>query len=301
MILEKVFLMLELRLFNYYKNPVMQKTLSIFILILFTLSLYHYNYAIAGNNFDSSYQPSEEYLSSLEHRISELEEEVRDLKTRLDDFEYEKRKIIDQQHKNFDLLSNEIKTLTKQLTSLTAQNEASIQEFGVGKSESPFTKDSTNSPLNESIEPFYQKYKNTQGLPLPNPENTRFVEEEYKMALDLFKEAKYYEAELAFKNFINKYNKHPLATNAYYWLAEGFFIRNKFDEAMANYLKCYRSNPTGDKASDSLFKLSKSLAAVNKLSEACMTLYKLTKEFPSLPLELSKQVDDEKLRIGCNN
>jgi tol-pal system protein YbgF len=123
---------------------------------------------------------------------------------------------------------------------------------------------------------------------------------DYDMALADLKDNKLDLAEKKFWDFINKYPKSSMQSNAYFWYSETFFRRNIFDKAAIYYLKGYKQFPKGAKASDSLLKLALSLGSLNKKSDACNILIKLDQEFPNRPSSSIKRAKDARIKFGCN-
>jgi tol-pal system protein YbgF len=122
---------------------------------------------------------------------------------------------------------------------------------------------------------------------------------DYDTALAALKDNKLEESESLFAKFIEKYPTSSLQSNAIFWYGETFFRRSMFNKSAINYLKGYKSYPKGAKASDSLLKLSFSLAGLNKNQEACNMLDKLEKEFPNRPDSSIKRAKDAKGKFGC--
>ena len=50
-----------------------------------------------------------------------------------------------------------------------------------------------------------------------------------------------------------------LASNAYYWLGETFYVQKNFQKAAISFAKGYQKFPKGNKAIDQLFKLALTL------------------------------------------
>ena len=125
------------------------------------------------------------------------------------------------------------------------------------------------------------------------------VQDQYRFAFDLTRQARYDEAEVAFKAFLDAHGKDDLANNARYWLAETYYVRTRFKEAAQAFFESYQNAPKGPKAADSLLKLGMSMAGLEKTSEACATFGKLRKEFSPLKPELEQALDREVKRAGC--
>ena len=121
----------------------------------------------------------------------------------------------------------------------------------------------------------------------------------YDSALLALKDNKFEDAEAKFADFIAKYPKSTMLSNAYFWYGETFFRRNNFEKAAINYLKGYKQFPKAAKAADSLLKLSLSLDAMGKTKEACAMLGKLEAEFKDRPANSIKRAKDARNKYGC--
>jgi len=125
-------------------------------------------------------------------------------------------------------------------------------------------------------------------------------EGEYNDAFNLLKQEKYEEASKAFIAFLTKFPEHSLAGNSYYWLGETFYARSNFEQASIFFMKGYTKLPKGNKAPDNLLKLAMSLGQLGKKDEACTTLVRLDKEFPSTSTAIKQGMEKEIIRLGCS-
>lgn len=122
---------------------------------------------------------------------------------------------------------------------------------------------------------------------------------QYDKAFEFLRLAKYDEAERAFKDFIANNKGSDLLGNAYYWLGETYYIRENYQQAAVNFLKGYQDYPKGNKAIDNLLKLSMSLKSLKKEKEACATLDKMKKEYPSIDKDLLAKANAERKVLKC--
>jgi len=122
---------------------------------------------------------------------------------------------------------------------------------------------------------------------------------QYSNAFALLRDAKYEEAESAFKNFIQNNKDNKLIGNAYYWLAETYYVRKDFKNSAINYLKVYQSFPKGEKAPESLYKLGMSMNKLSKVKEACVTFTKFAKEYPKASDTLKSKVKTARAKLEC--
>ena len=121
----------------------------------------------------------------------------------------------------------------------------------------------------------------------------------YKYAYDMLVQGNYAEAELSFKTFIGEHPKDTLASNAYYWLGETYYVQKKFQLASISFARGYKNFPKGNKALDQLFKLSLTFINLGKNEDACATFSKLELEFPNAPKRISNRAKEFKQRAKC--
>ena len=121
----------------------------------------------------------------------------------------------------------------------------------------------------------------------------------YRFAYDSLVSKNYTEAEVYFKAFIGEYPKDPLASNAYYWLGETYYIQKTFQLAAISFARGYKKFPKGNKAIDNLFKLAVTFLHLDKKEDACAVFIKLKAEFPNAPKRISNRAKEYIRRARC--
>ncbi|MBT7769372.1 MAG: tol-pal system protein YbgF [Rhodospirillales bacterium] len=124
-------------------------------------------------------------------------------------------------------------------------------------------------------------------------------QEQYRFAFKLLGQAKYDEAEAAWKEFLGKHGDDKLASNAHYWLGKTYYVRKRYKPAAGSFYQGFKTNPKGPKASVTLLELGMSLANLDKKNEACTTFEKLKADFPDASARVLKTVNAEWKRSGC--
>ena len=129
---------------------------------------------------------------------------------------------------------------------------------------------------------------------------TGSVTDRYKFAFNLTRQARYEEAEIAFKAFIKSHGEDALAGNAHYWLGETYYVRKDFMHAAQAFFEAYQKFPSGAKAPDSLLKLGMSMSNMDKSTEACTTYGKLRQEFSgAMKAPIEQALNRETQRLKC--
>ncbi|MGD9613921.1 MAG: tol-pal system protein YbgF [Alphaproteobacteria bacterium] len=123
--------------------------------------------------------------------------------------------------------------------------------------------------------------------------------ERYNHAFGLMKQAKYPDAEAAFKEFVAAHPKDQMAGNAQYWLGETYYARGKYMEAASAFAEGYKRYPKSSKTPDALLKLGMSLARAEQKQNACVALAKLGDEFPQAAASVRQRAASEMKRLGC--
>jgi len=124
--------------------------------------------------------------------------------------------------------------------------------------------------------------------------------ERYDAAFEYLQQREYDKAASAFDEFVKENPESPLSSNALYWLGETHYFRKDYAEAARVFLDGYKRYPKGNKAPDNLFKLGKSLAAINENQPACAALNKLLKSYPTANKRLLGNAKSEMSKLNCS-
>ena len=123
-------------------------------------------------------------------------------------------------------------------------------------------------------------------------------EDQFQAAFDLIRNKKYEDAKLALSNFIINNSENQLSGSAHYWLGELFVLEKNYREAALIFAEGYQKYSKSIKAPEMLYKLSEALIKIEKKSEACNTLTKLTKDFSKH--KITKKAKNKILEISCD-
>ena len=133
----------------------------------------------------------------------------------------------------------------------------------------------------------------TPALPAGTPK------QQYDYAFSLLRQQEYAEAERALTAFIDAHPDDSLTGNAYYWLAETYYVRRDYQKAAGYFASGYRNFPEGTKATDNLLKLAMSLANIDQKDKACFTFKELAERFPDASSSIKQRAEIESRRAGC--
>lgn len=101
----------------------------------------------------------------------------------------------------------------------------------------------------------------------------------YQAALELIKEQRYDAAETAFKQFLVSFPDSQMADNAQYWLAEAFYVTDRFDEALRQFTIVINQYPRSRKVPDALLKMGFCNYELERWSDARTALSRVQSEF----------------------
>lgn len=122
-------------------------------------------------------------------------------------------------------------------------------------------------------------------------------EADFRAAQAALAEGRHREAADRFEAFQTAYPGSPLAPGADLGRGRALEELGETQAAARAYLNSFSTAPTGPLAAQSLFRLGRSLGALNQTGEACLTLGEVEIRFPSDPAVQSAR--EEMQRLGC--
>jgi len=105
-------------------------------------------------------------------------------------------------------------------------------------------------------------------------------QQNYQAAFDLIQARKYEEANTAFTSFLSQFPTSPLADNAQYWLAETYYVRGQYQNALPEFRKVIESYPQSAKLPDALLKVGFCQAELGDRAAARTSLQEVMRQFP---------------------
>ena len=263
-----------------------------------------------NNNYTNS-------IASHEQRLIELEEEIRNLNGSLEEINFKMDNIFKllkttelselKQSSNEETMPSSnssqtaIQPIEKETTIIEDPNIKNNPSMKVlGTVNESFNEENKENPLENNIP------ETTGGAPrqgeisddkiaslLKNPSDI------YSYAYDMLVRENFIEAENSFKAFIGEHPNDPLASNAYYWLGETYYVQKKFQLAAISFARGFQNFPKGNKAIDQLFKLALTFMNLGKNEDACAAFSKLDAEFPNAPKRISNRAKEYIKRAKC--
>lgn len=238
-----------------------------------------------------------ERAAQIEVRVSQVEDEMRSLTGRVEEVGHG----IDQLGERLDKLAEDIEF---RLTAIERKLTAAPTAAAV-----PAVPPQTAPPAADGSETLGTLRQATpSAVPPAAPQTATLApalppgtpEEQYKYANDLLRQMEYGEAERALKAFIEAHPGSDLTGNAYYWLAETFYVRGNYEQAAQFFARGFQDFPKSIKAPDNLLKLAMSLAKLGRKDDACLTFTELGNRFPNASSAIKQLAANERRRVGCN-
>jgi tol-pal system protein YbgF len=128
---------------------------------------------------------------------------------------------------------------------------------------------------------------------------TGLAKDDYDLAYGLVLQRQYDQAEMAFRQFLQTWPKDRMVPTATYWLGETYYRRQRYPDAVEQYLKIYKSFGSSRIAPDSMLKLALSLRGMGQLEQACATLAEVGRKYPEASADVKTAVDREQKRGNC--
>jgi len=103
----------------------------------------------------------------------------------------------------------------------------------------------------------------------------------YEGNLAAFREGRYDEAVLGFKNLVKTYPQSNLADNAQFWIGEAYMALKKYEQAIQAYNEVITKYPTGNKVPNAMLKQALAFIEVKDDVAAKIVLKNLIKKYPN--------------------
>ena len=169
--------------------------------------------------------------------------------------------------------------------SATAEKQVAPEALsGLSSAESPTPKTSTPETSTRA-----------QDVTLPDGA----PEQQYRFAFDLLRQARYAEAESAFRQFIAAHPQNALSGNAQYWLGETYYVRGDFQQAAVVFAEGFEKWPDNNKAPDNLLKLGLSLSTLGQKTDACGIFSALLERYAQANPIILQRARSQQKTLSC--
>jgi tol-pal system protein YbgF len=102
----------------------------------------------------------------------------------------------------------------------------------------------------------------------------------YDAAFAALKDGRYAESARRFQAFLDQYPSSGLASNAYYWLGESYYVTQNYKIALQSFQTLLQRYPGSQKAPDALLKVGYSQYELKQWDQAEATLNQVVQTYP---------------------
>ena len=257
---------------------------------------------IDSTNYESIITRQSIQISELQNQIQELtgdiEEVLFSLQTLIDNFNNLKA---DAEMRFSDISEAKISKKVENLSYNEEDNDYDLDPKNLGTLDIPKEDENTDFDKQEITSTVDQEslilVEDTKFKLLILPDSTEI--EQYDFSINLLTSGDYEGAEKALKEFIEISKENDLKSNAYFWLAETYYVRENYKDAAKNYLSLYQNHSESPKAPSSLLKLGISLIKMGQIDQGCASLAKLRTSYSETEQSILDRGDIEIQRNGC--
>ena len=120
------------------------------------------------------------------------------------------------------------------------------------------------------------------------------LQAEYQQAFNLLRQSLYDQAIRAFQQFLALHPNDMYSDNAQYWLAEAYYVKREFQQALFEYNNVVTKFPQSQKVTDALLKIGFTLYELGEIEAAKQQLQELIEKQPGSTVA---RLADERLKI----
>ena len=245
-------------------------------------------------------------LEGYERRLSEIEEKIQNLTGQIEVLEHKidteaknNKKIKEDNDLRFQMIEKKVNAFEEK-EKKEAQVKAKAEKEK--KEKEAKAKAEKDKKAAETKKPVAAKPADKPAeKPAEKPVEPKKLSERdrYNAAFALVRENKYDTAIKAMEELIKDFPNGKYTSNAYYWMAECYYVQKKYDKAALAFGDGFQKVKKGAKAPDSLYRLGVTFSKLGKMEEACMALYSVEAEFPDASADLKKKVEDGIKEYKC--
>jgi tol-pal system protein YbgF len=118
--------------------------------------------------------------------------------------------------------------------------------------------------------------RETAAVPRQSP-----AEAAYGVAVATFRAREHGQAVLEFMDFLAKYPRHSLASNAQYWIGEAYYIQHDYRQALTEFQKVLDVDTGNGKAADALLRMGFCYTNLHEPLRAHQAWQRLVREHPA--------------------
>ena len=124
------------------------------------------------------------------------------------------------------------------------------------------------------------------------------LQAEYQQAFNLLRQSRYDQAIRAFQQFLALHPNDRYSDNAQYWLAEAYYVKRDFEQALIEYSNVISNFPQSQKVNDALLKIGFTQYELGDMAAARESLQALIDKQPGATVT---RLAEERLKLISNN
>lgn len=264
------------------------------------------NKAVFNKSFDKESISSNEKendtekFSSIDIRIYDLEKDIKNLTLQLEEIFF---KLNDLSKDVYSIESNLINKIEKIQINFNTKNTQSNSESPnsiLVKEENTLGKlviSNNNEDESPTVSDSLTK-KNTDNETKKKLVNLN-PEEQLQLALDQMMKKNYDKSKNILEKFIVNFPDNQLSGSAHFWLGKIYLFETNYRKAAIVFGEGVQKFPQSIKAAEMYYELAKSLKEMNKIPEACKTLYLLEENYKKS--KFIKDPEKIKTKLNCEN
>ena len=226
-------------------------------------------------------------------QVDTLNTRIDRLEARLYSLRKEIRNELKKTNKNVKSLRNNTADISADLDSIreeiseirgkTEENRAIIKRIVESDLEKIDQREQQLNQISQTISKLEGQLKQIQDyLGLTEQEKIASTKKEdlYSSAYSLYKDGRYEEAILKFKDFLKKYPNSNLSDNAWFWIGESYMGLKRYEKAILAYHEVIKKHPKGNKVPASMLRQAQAFLKIKDKTSAKVILKRLIRKFP---------------------
>lgn len=202
--------------------------------------------------------------------IDQMRGEMQKLQGRLEDNERISKRVVERDLGEQDTMKRGVADLSKKVTDLEMTVRAQQEYLGMEPGQ--------RAPQSgAAVQP--GQVQSAPSVPV-EPAKPKDVEL-YDNSLALYKNGKFEDAIVGFKDYLKKFPKSDHADNAQFWVGESYFALRQYEQAILAFNDVIKKYPKGNKVPNALLRQSLAFIEINDKTSAKLLLRKIVKEYPN--------------------
>jgi len=249
-----------------------------------------------NTNYSNEKENDAERFTSIDIRIYDLEKDIKNLTLQFEEILF-----------RLDDMSNEINNIETELISKIKNNKIN-SENKINNEENiadlEVEEDNTLGKLVISENNQAINNADSQNLDDENKKQKKELdklspEEQLQFALSQMMKKNYDESKKILENFILNFPENQLSGSAHFWLGKIYLFESNYRKAAIVFGEGVQKFPKSIKAAEMYYELAKSLREMDKIPEACKTLFLLEENHREN--KFAKDPEKIKVKLNCEN